>query len=52
MLDASLPLTVGEYEEWGNPQVAAELRLHEKAMTRTRTLERKAYPNHAGEKRP
>src|SRR5436309_10273444 len=20
MLDASLPLTVGEYEEWGNPQ--------------------------------
>jgi oligopeptidase B len=21
MLDASLPLTVGEYEEWGNPQV-------------------------------
>jgi len=22
MLDASLPLTVGEYEEWGNPQVA------------------------------
>jgi oligopeptidase B len=24
MLDASLPLTVGEYEEWGNPQVAAD----------------------------
>jgi oligopeptidase B len=22
MLDASLPLTVGEYEEWGNPQIA------------------------------
>src|SRR5882724_373372 len=22
MLDASLPLTVGEYEEWGNPQLA------------------------------
>jgi len=21
MLDASLPLTVGEYEEWGNPQL-------------------------------
>ena len=21
MLDASLPLTVGEYEEWGNPQI-------------------------------
>jgi oligopeptidase B len=24
MSDASLPLTVGEFEEWGNPQVAAE----------------------------
>jgi oligopeptidase B len=24
MLDASLPLTVGEYEEWGNPEVAED----------------------------
>ena len=24
MLDATLPLTVGEYEEWGNPLVAAD----------------------------
>jgi oligopeptidase B len=24
MLDASLPLTVGEYEEWGNPQMAED----------------------------
>jgi oligopeptidase B len=24
MSDASLPLTVGEYEEWGNPQIKAE----------------------------
>ena len=24
MLDASLPLTVGEYEEWGNPQIAED----------------------------
>ena len=24
MLDASLPLTVGEYEEWGNPELAEE----------------------------
>jgi oligopeptidase B len=24
MLDASLPLTVGEYEEWGNPQAAED----------------------------
>jgi oligopeptidase B len=22
MLDASLPLTIGEYAEWGNPQIA------------------------------
>jgi len=25
MLDASLPLTVGEYEEWGNPQESPEV---------------------------
>ena len=38
MLDASLPLTVGEYEEWGNPQKKEEydymktlLPLHEPA---------------------
>src|SRR5205809_1527957 len=24
MLDAGLPLTVGEYEEWGNPQISEE----------------------------
>ena len=24
MLDESLPLTVSEFEEWGNPKVAAE----------------------------
>lgn len=24
MLDASLPLTVGEFEEWGNPQIAED----------------------------
>ena len=26
MLDATLPLTVGEYEEWGNPTIEAEYR--------------------------
>ena len=26
MLDPSLPLTIGEYEEWGNPQRAADYR--------------------------
>jgi oligopeptidase B len=43
MLDASLPLTVGEYEEWGNPQIAADY-----AYMRTydpyTNLERKPYP--------
>ena len=24
MLDATLPLTVGEFEEWGNPKMKAE----------------------------
>jgi len=26
MFDASLPLTVGEYEEWGNPEIEAQFR--------------------------
>jgi oligopeptidase B len=43
MLDASLPLTVGEYEEWGNPQISADY-----AYMRTydpyTNLERKPYP--------
>ena len=29
MMDATLPLTVGEYLEWGNPNEKAGLRLHE-----------------------
>ena len=29
MMDASLPLTVGEYLVWGNPQRKSRLRLHE-----------------------
>ena len=28
MLDATLPLTVAEYEEWGNPERARGFRLH------------------------
>ena len=28
MLDASLPLTVAEYEEWGNPNEAEAFALH------------------------
>ena len=32
MLDESLPLTVGEFEEWGNPKRPALLRVHEDVL--------------------
>jgi oligopeptidase B len=43
MLDASLPLTIGEYEEWGNPQVADDY-FAMKSYCPYTNLERKAYP--------
>jgi oligopeptidase B len=43
MLDASLPLTVGEYEEWGNPEIAADY-FYMKGYCPYTNLERKAYP--------
>jgi oligopeptidase B len=43
MLDASLPLTVGEYEEWGNPQIATDY-FYMKSYDPYSNLERKAYP--------
>jgi oligopeptidase B len=43
MLDASLPLTVGEYEEWGNPQIAEDY-FAMKSYCPYTNLERKAYP--------
>jgi oligopeptidase B len=43
MLDASLPLTVGEYEEWGNPQNAEDY-FYMKGYCPYTNLERKAYP--------
>ena len=43
MLDASLPLTVGEYEEWGNPQVAEDY-FYMKSYCPYTNLERRAYP--------
>jgi oligopeptidase B len=43
MLDASLPLTVGEYEEWGNPQVEEDYFYMKKYCPYT-NLERKEYP--------
>jgi oligopeptidase B len=43
MLDASLPLTVGEYEEWGNPQIAEDY-FYIKSYCPYTNLESKAYP--------
>jgi oligopeptidase B len=43
MLDASLPLTVGEYEEWGHPQIADDY-FYMKTYCPYTNLERKAYP--------
>jgi oligopeptidase B len=43
MLDASLPLTVGEYEEWGNPQIAEDY-FAMKSYCPYTNLQRKAYP--------
>jgi oligopeptidase B len=43
MLDASLPLTVGEYEEWGNPQIEEDY-FYMKSYCPYTNLERKAYP--------
>ncbi|HEY2461083.1 MAG TPA: S9 family peptidase [Candidatus Acidoferrum sp.] len=43
MLDASLPLTVGEYEEWGNPQIAADY-FYMKRYCPYTNLESKRYP--------
>jgi oligopeptidase B len=43
MLDASLPLTVGEYEEWGNPQIAADY-FYLKSYCPYTNLARKSYP--------
>ncbi|HUI73903.1 MAG TPA: S9 family peptidase [Candidatus Acidoferrum sp.] len=43
MLDATLPLTVGEYEEWGNPQIAEDY-FYMKSYCPYSNLERKPYP--------
>ena len=43
MLDPTLPLTIGEYEEWGNPQRAEDYFLMKSYCPYTR-LERKDYP--------
>jgi oligopeptidase B len=43
MLDASLPLTVGEYEEWGNPNKPEEYR-YMRRYSPYDNLQRRAYP--------
>ena len=44
ILDPSLPLTVGEYEEWGNPQKAADY-FYMKTYCPYTNVERKDYPS-------
>jgi oligopeptidase B len=44
MLDASLPLTVTEYEEWGNPNEEAAYR-YMRTYSPYDNVEKKAYPN-------
>jgi oligopeptidase B len=43
MLDASLPLTVGEYEEWGDPRIAKDY-FYMKSYCPYMNLEAKDYP--------
>jgi oligopeptidase B len=43
MLDATLPLTVSEYEEWGNPHIADDYFCMKSYCPYT-NLERKSYP--------
>ena len=43
MLDASLPLTVGEWEEWGNPNLEADYRYIKQYCPYT-NVEAKEYP--------
>ena len=44
MLDASLPLTAGEWEEWGNPIKSKEEYLYMKSYSPYDNIEAKAYP--------
>jgi oligopeptidase B len=44
MSDPSIPLTTGEYKEWGNPAVSAEY-FYMKSYSPYDNVEKKAYPN-------
>ena len=43
MLDESLPLTVGEFEEWGNPKIREQYD-YMKTLLPVHNLEAQAYP--------
>ncbi|HYY57917.1 MAG TPA: S9 family peptidase [Pyrinomonadaceae bacterium] len=44
MLDATLPLTAGEWEEWGNPIASREQYLYMKSYSPYDNIEAKEYP--------
>ena len=44
MLDESIPLTTGEFDEWGNPK-DAEYYKYIKSYSPYDNIEKKAYPN-------
>jgi len=44
MLDESLPLTVGEFEEWGNPKIKAEYD-YMKTYSPYDNVAKKSYPS-------
>ena len=51
MLDDSIPLTTGEYDEWGNPQGQGLLRLHAQLFA-LRPGDGPGLPGPAGDHRP
>ncbi len=44
MLDASIPLTTNEYDEWGNPEASQESYAYMLSYSPYDNLEKKAYP--------
>lgn len=44
MLDATIPLTTNEYDEWGNPEVSKTAYEYMKSYSPYENVERKAYP--------
>ena len=45
MLDAGIPLTTNEYDEWGNPEKNAEAYAYMKSYSPYENVEQKPYPN-------